>query len=197
MPDNVNCSVAANTTGDYNPTGDNSTWVTAVDSMGKWYEQNVHTYWSTKCKPRGNRKAYNCPLIGGKLVYDDCSSFVTACIRYFNPSIYDSDDNPPTSHLYDSTTSNIGKSLAANGFVHIPFDFNKLQPYDIISQQGHVEIVANVQGFTRSWGWGSVHDRDSSGCGKPFPGMPAGNANGPLKGTCHGVYTTIWRYVGN
>ena len=64
--------------------GDNSSWAKAVQSMGKWYQENVHTYQNRTppSKGSGTRKMYDCSLINGK-VADDCSGYVSACLQYF------------------------------------------------------------------------------------------------------------------
>ena len=171
--------------------GDNSTWAKAVQTMGKWYEANIHTYQNRTppAKGSGTRKMYDCSLVNGK-VGDDCSGFVSACLQYFGvfkngfiPSSY--------GFTYGSDVASI---LQKNKFTKINYSWDKVQPYDIISYnnngKGHVEILAEKGEHPKSWGWGSVHD------GKTYEGktrdvMPAKTGNKPKGET----YTTIWRYI--
>ena len=58
-------------------------WIQAIQSMGKWYEQNIHTYQNgSDGRAHGQKGWFMCPLINDK-VADDCSGFVQACLKYF------------------------------------------------------------------------------------------------------------------
>lgn len=68
---------------DWDPSqvGNPGPWWDAVCKMGKWYEQNIHTYQGTRgSEPLKGKNWYDCPLIKTK-VADDCSGFVQACLR--------------------------------------------------------------------------------------------------------------------
>ena len=159
-------------------------WWGIVQKMGAWYQQNVHTYQGTREKPRSGRKAYPCDLLGGKNVFDDCSSFVTACVLAMGvqkEAWYKW--APCTSSM--QVGSDWDQTLRANGWQYIPFNSSILKPGDIYCgpPATHVEICA---GPGKQYGWGSVHDGQG---GKP--GMPCGT---PTNYLTHGKpYQHIWR----
>ena len=173
--------------GDYPSQGSNSTWAKSVQSMGKWYEANVHTYQGNRppAKGSGNRRMYDCPLTNGK-VADDCSGFVSACLQYFGVF----KNGQVTNSNGFTGDANIAKTLEAGKFARMKYSWETVQPYDIISYNGHVEILAEKGDSLKSWGWGSVHDNNYQGDGKP--GMPAPTGSKPKGST----YTNIWRYIG-
>lgn len=173
--------------------GSNSTWAKAVQSMGKWYEANIHTY-QNRTPPNsgsGSRKMYNCAVGDWKgKVADDCSGFVSACLQYFG--VFKSGFIPSSAGF--TRGSDVASALSSKGFTKLAYSWDAVQPYDIISynngKSGHVEILAEKANSPKSWGWGSVHD------GKTYEGktrdiMPAKTGDKP-KGT---TYTTIWRYT--
>ena len=167
--------------------GSNSTWAKAVETMGKWYEANVHTYQNRlpPAKGSGVRKMYECSLINGK-VADDCSGYVSACLQYFGAF---KKGLAPGSGGFTSD-SKIASILEKGGFKKMTYSWSAVQPYDIISYNGHVEILAVKGEHPKSWGWGSVHDCNYKGNGRAC--MPAGTGDKPKGST----YKVIWRYVG-
>lgn len=165
-------------------------WNDACTKMGKWYEQNIHTYQGTREKPRAGRHWYDCPLINRK-VQDDCSAFVWAVLQLFKPNIFTERSWGPTCVQYSLHNGEtwLTKQLREAGFNVYQFSKANTRPGDIINGAkangagglGHVEIYT---GGNKSWSWGSVHDGQG---GKQ--GMPCN--------TCwnHGgaTYIEIWR----
>ena len=168
--------------------GSNSTWAKAVQTMGKWYEANVHTYQKNTppSKGSGSRKAYNCDLVGGN-VYDDCSGYVSACLQYFGTF----NKGFVTTSAGFTTDSGVASKLEKGNFKKLSYSWDTVQPYDIISYCGHVEILAEKGETPKSWGWGSVHDGKTYS-GKTRDVMPAKTGNKPKGNT----YKVIWRYMG-
>ena len=159
----------------FNPDG---TWWGAVTSMGAWYQKNIHTYQGKPPGPRGRRN-YKCPLLGGKIVQDDCSAFVKACLQSFNV--------PGIEPLGVATAtmqpgSKFDKVLLAAGFKRYTYNRNNIVQGDIIcgGPATHTEIYA---GNGRSYSWGSVHDGING-----HQGMPC-----KIAGT---KYLWVWRYEG-
>lgn len=153
--------------------GDNSSWAKAVQSMGKWYETNVHEY---------NQKGWsNCALLNGTKVRHDCSGYVSACLQYFgafkNGFVTSSSGFNQGADIYDI--------LKSKGFTKLDYSWNVVQPYDIIAYNGHVEILAEKGEKPKSWGWGACHDGKNG-----HSGMPASTGPKP-KGD---EYKSIWRY---
>lgn len=167
-------------------------WWSIVQQMGSWYEQNVHTY-------QGNchtRKGYSCPLLDGKNVFDDCSSFVTACVL----ALFKQKGGPDKGGWYGGPPSTAAmqpgsdwdRTLQSNGFKYIPFNQSILQPGDIYcgGPSTHVEICA---GQGKQYGWGSVHDKIA----KPGVGMPCSTyKSGFVNNNPNKPYLHIWRYGG-
>lgn len=172
-----------------NPSGPgvNSSWAKAVQSMGKWYQENVHTYQNSTppSKGSGTRKMYDCPLINGK-VADDCSGYVSACLQYFGT--FKKGFVPGSSGFNQG--SDIADILKSNGFTKLKYSWDIVQPYDIIAYNGHVEILAEKSEHPKSWGWGSVHDGRTYGSDTRDI-MPAKTGNEPKGST----YKSIWRYI--
>ena len=156
--------------------GDKSTWAKSVQSMGKWYEANVHEY--------SQKAMIACDLLGGEKVRKDCSGYVSACLQYFGA--FKKGYNPSSTEFVSG--GNLAGMLNNAGFRKMPYSWDNVEPYDIIAYIGHVEILAEKGEHPKSWGWGKTHDcRNGHGC------MPAGTGNEPKGKT----YTTIWRYVGS
>lgn len=166
-------------------------WWGVVQQMGAWYQENVHTYQGdppgVRCGHHSGRKAHPCPLCNGQNVFDDCSSFCTACVCAFGKGL-------PKWHKWAPNTASMQKGsewdtqLQSQGFKYIPFDKSVLQQGDIYCGPGatHTEICA---GKNMQYGWGSVHDGRN---GKP--GMPCSTPSSYLT---HGKpYLHIWRYGG-
>lgn len=169
----ANCEDMINTV---HVSGDKSTWAKSVQSMGKWYEANVHEY---------NQSAMiACDLLDGGKVRKDCSGYVSACLQYFGAF--------KKGYITNSTgfvaDSNVAGMLNNAGFRKMTYSWDTVEPYDIIAYKGHVEILAEKGERPKSWGWGSTHD-----CKNGHACMPAGTGNKPKGNT----YTTIWRYVGS
>ena len=168
--------------------GRNSNWAKAVQTMGKWYERKVHTYQKNTppSKGSGSRKGYDCDLIGGN-VYDDCSGYVSACLQYFG--IFDKSFVPVAAGF--TTDSGVASKLEKGNFKKMPYSWDTVQPYDIISYCDHVEVLAEKGNTPKSWGWGSVHDGKTYS-GKTMDVMPASAGKKPKGDT----YKVIWRYMG-
>ena len=158
----------------YESKGANSLWAKAVQSMGQWYEKNVHTY---------QKRMYDCSMLNSK-VRDDCSGYVSACLQYFGTF---KKGVAPSSADFVSTTNSTANILYNGGFRYMMYSWDNVQPYDIIAYNGHVEVLAQKGENPKSWGWGSVHDcQGGHGC------MPAFTGPKPKGST----YKAIWRYVG-
>lgn len=144
-------------------------WGECVKNMAKWYVTNIHDY---------NQGALSmCSLVDRK-VRHDCSGFTTACL-WLHGTLLDI-VWPPNSSVY---TSGLGIESKMNeaGFTKMPFSFSSVQPFDIISFNGHVEIYNGfIDHKHTSWAWGSCHDAAHGG----LPCLTAHVRQG---------YTTIWR----
>lgn len=177
------------------PTGK---WPESCDAMAKWYEQNVHTYQgSIVKKPRPGRKNYECPLVTDGPVQDDCSAFVSACLRAFGLTGFGNQSSYSFTH-----SQAIADKLAQAGFKKMAFSREALTPYDIVTvnipnSHHHVEIyLGEINGRKKAYGWGSVHDGrakpnssdgECSNCGT-FQGMPCSYNDW--------TYNYIYRYTG-
>lgn len=170
--------------------GNNSSWINAVQSMGKWYEANIHTYHLTGIP-------YKCPLTNGE-VYDNCSGYVSACLQYFGT--FKVGERFPSAEF--TTSSKVADKLEAGGFKKLDYSWDIVQPYDIVSYCGHVEILAEKSNHPKSWGWGAIHDNNYNGDGKygmPAPSRkdPLNMDNKPIPQDCETkLYRVIWRYMG-
>ena len=140
----------------------NGSWVSAVESMGKWYEQNIHTYQGTTAKPRKGKTWYFCPLVNTK-VADDCSGFVQACLMLFGVKC-------PTICTADMNKSPFMQLMESAGFQHSSgmWTPENTIPGDILcgGPQTHTEIYA---GNRKSWGWGNIHDGQNGHAAMPAP----------------------------
>ena len=97
-------------------------WMEAVEEMAKWYEKNVHTYQGgTTGKASGQRKMYDCPLVGKK-VGDDCSGFVSACLWKHGVNIPLSG-----SGIYTQPNQSFSKMMNNAGFVKMAYSIDKLK----------------------------------------------------------------------
>lgn len=160
-------------------------WLECVEGIGKWYQNNIHTYVGAPStdKTRTGRKYYDCPLIGNSSVADDCSSFVTACLRAFGIGELDK--------LWPNTSSmqpggEFARIITQHGFIQLPYNENEIKKGDIIigGASSHTEIY---WGDKKSFGWGNIHDnlRDIV-TNKQHLGMPCWKAKVN--------YKTIYRY---
>lgn len=149
-----------------------NTWISDIKEMGKWYQENIHTYQGGKTgKATGARKMYDCPIIKKK-VGDDCSGFVCSCLWKHGVNV------PLTgSYGFVEPTTTFAKLMTEAGFKKIKYDATKLEPGDIMCKNGHVEIYYEPK---KSYAWGNIHD----GLGK-HTGLPCWMAKL--------AYTIIWR----
>lgn len=132
--------------------GTGGRWARAVQDIAAWYVSNIHEY--------NQSKTVYCDLVN-KDVRCDCSGFVTACLWKYG-ALQDV-EWPPVSSTYTSDTG-IKDKLKDAGFEKMPFSWNVVKPYDIISYNGHVEIYNGVvNGCHTSWSWGNVHDEAHGG----------------------------------
>jgi len=179
--------------------GASGEWWDCVVKMGKWYQDNIHTYWgATDSKGNPARKSYPCPLINNKDVQDDCSSFVKACLMYFGF------DKSSLGHMATASMqpgSKFDTFLTSNGFERLTYSVSTRMPGDILCgpPASHTEIYA---GDGKSYSWGSVHD----GLGR-HQGMPcrtceqmsqrkdSGTSN--IQRIATVTYTHMWRYTGS
>ena len=113
----------------------NGTWQNAVQKIGAWYSQNVHEF--------NEGRSSHCPLINENVGHW-CSGLVSACLKYFNPSI-------PISSSGQIAGGCNGK-LEAAGFKRLPYNPNDLQPYDIYATNGHTGIWV---GDKKAYDWGN------------------------------------------
>jgi len=154
-------------------------WLNAVETMGKWYEANVHTYQGTSsgaesCK---GKHFYECPLLtrSDRKVADDCSGFVKACLQYYGIKEID--------HIWLTTAnmqpgSEFDKVIQKAGFQYMPYSKEDRKPGDIMCgpASSHTEIFAgNIGGKAKSWSWGNIHDGIHSR-NKHISGLPCGTA---------------------
>lgn len=153
--------------------GANSSWAQAVQTMGKWYEENIHRY---------SHNYVSCNILNGSKVREDCSGYVSACLQLFGK--FKLGYNPRSKEFAYGT--NVAKILTEGGFTKLEYSWEIVQPYDIISYDGHVEILAIKANSPKSWAWGNVHDcRNGHDC------MPSRTGALPKGKT----YKTIWRYT--
>lgn len=133
---------------------DNSSWLSSCDSMSKWYFANIHTYQgSSSGRGSGSRTPYECELLDGMTVGDDCSGLVASCLAYSGLfTTYTGYSSAPSSTGFDAT-------LQSCGFTEYPctLDF-VLKAGDILQVNGHIEIVARVDSDGTCWrySWGSI-----------------------------------------
>jgi hypothetical protein len=134
-------------------------WPNCVNSMGKWFEANIHEY-----RQGGG---YSCPLIGGAKVRPDCTGFVMACMQMAGVP-FGTGGNPRCQFgllnlVY--TSPNHARSKAILSYFDIlPYNKANLRPYDVMSGRTHGEIYA---GNGKSWSWGSCHDGRNGHQGMP------------------------------
>ena len=172
--------------------GSPGTWFACVEEMGKWYEENIHTYQHSKSSmdPIMGKKMYICPLLNSsnKQVADDCSGFVKACLQLYGIE--------EINHIFVTTSnmqpgSEFDKVLRRNGFQYMVYSKDVRQPGDIIcgGPSTHTEIYAGTFcGRHKSYSWGNIHDGISTRKQKFPQGMPCG--------TYEMNYKHIWRYMG-
>lgn len=188
---------------------DSSNWFEHIEKMGKWYETNIHTYQScsyAKDSTPRKRLKYECPLIGGDTVEDDCSGFVKACLVFFASTSDSRDGLKAIRKVYTCTETmqpdfvtrkdNFHQVLTKNGFMYLEYtSADDLQKGDIIcgSAKTHTEIYVgkNSKGKDMVYSWGYIHDKRIIE-GEHHAGMPCKMEY--LNG--RGGYKHVWRYTG-
>jgi hypothetical protein len=144
--------------------GSASDWVDAIKKMGNWYSNNVNTYQGgPDNKHARGRKYYNCPLVNGK-VGDDCSGFVSACLKFYKIEVGDIH----TASMQPG--SKFDKTLRANGFQYLAFNKDILKAGDIMctGPSGHTSICGGmIGGKMRFYDWGNNRNKTRGGlpCG--------------------------------
>ena len=144
------------------------TWPEAVQTMGKWYVNNVHTYLAD-AKAHGS-----CSLLGGRGVRYDCTGYLSSCLQLFGvvPKGYGI-----SSEMAGNPSSDFGKRVTKAGFKVLKYNKSILLPFDIVAvfegrgkgQQHHAEIYAGkVNGQDKAWTWGNVHDNAHGGLPSAF-----------------------------
>ena len=149
--------------------GYNTEWQKAVYIMKSWFERNVHEY-------KQATTFSGCTILGNPGFYrKDCSGFVSACLALYGVPVYDPTKKgswPPASAAYTQNGGYVEKIMLSNGFSKLPFPgLDKVQPFDIMTKDGHIEIYAG-QGL--SYSWGRVHDlKTPIGRSTKQTGMPS------------------------
>ena len=143
-----------------------SEWIACVEQMGTWYQNNIHTYQgakNSKVKNRPGRRYYDCPLIGGASVCDDCSAFVRACLQAYGLSEF---DKLSISTATMQPGSRFAEILQRHGFVRLPYSKSERKKGDIIvgGPSTHTEIY---WGDGKSQSWGNTHDGLNGNSGMP------------------------------
>lgn len=187
-------------------------WPEAVQKMGKWFEQNIHSYQGGGCpgKPgRGDyagdnplcihvgprcdqsgRSMYKCDILQSGKVQADCSAFVYACLMLFKPDVFpglDEIHNSPTADLY-STPSNSKwvNKLREVGFKDRQWtSMDDINPFEIYSGGSRFGAIGHTEicAETKGKQYGWGSVHDGI---KGRPGMPCNRANGK--------YITIWAW---
>ena len=114
-------------------------WSNVVQTVGKWYEANIHDY---------NQGGYSkCSIANTGNVRHDCSGYVSACLRAAGII------SPTTMYRSGDFLANgsAASALKRAGFVPMRYSLANCKPYDIIAYNGHVEIYAGkMNGSDRS-----------------------------------------------
>lgn len=138
-------------------------WLECVESMGRWYGDNIDFYQGgpDNDHPHG-KHGYSCPLLNGRLIYDDCSGFVQACLNYYGINNF-----PFCLTTTNMNTDTFDKIMSENGFIHLTGIFNPTnsQPGDILCG-GPGTHTAIYGGNNLMWDWGNNRYRGKHG------GMP-------------------------
>lgn len=174
-----------------------ATWPQVVQTLGKWYQANIHTYWGSRSKPRAHNtpQCFNSPY---GPVWDDCTGFCSTCLQVFgifkkgkyNGTYSGIGGQRFGSSDFASRNSMCGRLLMKGGFACLPFSWAAVRPYDIISVyrpggHHHAEIYyGKINGRDYSYGWGNVHDGINGHAGMPHPT------------TKYNDYQLIWRHNG-
>lgn len=177
------------------------TWEEAVKTMGKWYQDNIHSYWEgggrrgdpASSSPLyvgmvGVRGSFKCDLLN-RNVQNDCTAFVGACCQYFNPQVFGPMFAPGSADLANRN-GEAAKKLQEAGFQILDWSEEAMQPGDIIAghycygTKGHHGEI--YDGNKQSWSWGGVHDGKNG-----RKGMPCGYSGPPGH-----TYGLIYRYPG-
>jgi hypothetical protein len=190
-------------------------WPDVVKYVGKWYEENIHTYQGDKGGTDLNamKNDFKHPEFEDIIdhVRDDCTGFINACVMFYICVMGVADelseksieilkkwkDWGPNSfgwHTISNKADDVYTLMTELGFEEIKYKYEILQPFDIIcgnkqsvSDFHHGEIYAgDDNGTPKSWSWGSVHDKEHGG-------MPAKFVKPNNNDT---AYHTIWRLKG-
>ena len=146
-------------------------WVNAVKQMGNWYKVNI-TRWG--------QQRNHCGIDGIEYVRNDCSGFVSACLVLYGVKVYDGKNSgsAPRAAMIASSPR-IAQMLEAGGFQRV--SKASIQPFDILANGHHTEIVAEKVG--EAYNCGSTKTMSSSiKMPSPHPGFLS---------EC----TTVWRHV--
>lgn len=146
-------------------------WVNAVKQMGNWYKVNI-TRWG--------QQRNHCGIDGIEYVRNDCSGFVSACLVLYGVKVYDGKNSgsAPRAAMIASSPR-IAQMLEAGGFQRV--SKASIQPFDILANGHHTEIVAEKVG--EAYNCGSTKTMSSSRkMPSPHPGFLS---------EC----TTVWRHV--
>ena len=155
--DGIACSDGSSRSNDKASTKLSNNWISCVEQMGTWYQNNIHTYQGAKnchVKNRPGKRYYDCNLIGGASVCDDCSSFVKACLQAYGLSEL---DKLSITTATMQPGSNFAEILQQYGFVRLPYSKSERKKGDIMvgGSSTHTEIY---WGDGKSQGWGNTHD---------------------------------------
>lgn len=174
-------------------------YVNMISEVGGWYVSNISTYCHLDQEAykgvtdmqddlrrqginRGDpgwisttdrgRLGYTCSLDGnlnGLKVYDDCSSFVTACL--IQSGFLEKDTVIYNSYDYGEN-GKASQALIDAGFVWYPVsemteeERKNLQPGDIMVQRGHVQIFdhyGDAEARIYAYSWGQIYDSEPAG----------------------------------
>lgn len=144
-------------------------WTRAVIEMAAWYVSNIHEY--------NQGKTSFCSLVNRDVRWD-CSGFTTACLWNYKALL--EFKSAPRSGMF-TNDKKVAEAMERAGFVKYVFTWDSVEPFDIITYDGHVEIYNKREnGKHTSYAWGSCHDANRGG-------LPCGTAH-----TKEG-YDIIWR----
>ena len=137
-------------------------------------------------------------MVNGDPVFDDCSGFVTACLKYFGVSTNKSYAYTSSNFTSTDKNSKCYQALVNGGFTRMEYSYAQLRPFDIIAKNGHVEIYygKGQDGIHRSYSWGNTHDGLAHTCGakkgKKHDVMPSRCNRKDIE--TNSVYRCIWRH---
>lgn len=148
------------------------TWAEAVTEMGRWYEQNIHTYHGKGDVAISTNGKWSKP----SHVIDNCVGFVSACLQLYG--VFNNRQAFSSGSWQPDKAGHAGPILTAAGFKAIKFtNFDDLKQWDILSvydgelirskslgtlapANRHVEVY---NGNLKSWSWGGPYDIKNGG----------------------------------